>query len=255
MTTKSRLICAAAALAASVGLAGAQTMQDHSAHHPIAPDATQAPVSPPSPSGPGKPDAMAMQRGGMGSGMMGQGMNGPEMKGQGMKGPGVKGQGMKPEMGGGMMSGHDMMKMMAMMETMRGGMAPDGMGSPGMRSFGMGLPGMEAGRHVEGRIAFYKAELKIGDAQAIQWDAFADTLRGIAAKRQATMPSAGSATTAPEQLERGVAALSDRLNALNSVLTAIKPLYAVLSDDQKKIADDLMAERTMGMQPHATRMP
>jgi hypothetical protein len=45
------------------------------------------------------------------------------------------------------------------------------------------------------------------------------------------------------------------LDALTSVLAAVRPLYAVLSNDQKKIADELMAEHTMGMQAHAARMP
>ena len=36
--------------------------------------------------------------------------------------------------------------------------------------------------HIQGRIAFVKAEVKITDAQASAWDAFADTLR-LQAKR------------------------------------------------------------------------
>lgn len=34
--------------------------------------------------------------------------------------------------------------------------------------------------HVEGRIAALKSELKITDAQALQWSRFADALRGTA---------------------------------------------------------------------------
>jgi hypothetical protein len=150
---------------------------------------------------------------------------------------------MKPG-GPGMMSGRDMMQMMTMMETMRAGMTTASVGPTGMGPL----------RHVEGQIAFYKAELKITDAQAGEWNAFTDVLRGIAAKRR-TMPQAEGPATAPEQIERTVAALSLRLDAMKSVVTAAKPLYAVLSDDQKKIADDLVAEHTMGMQPRGMRMP
>lgn len=53
---------------------------------------------------------------------------------------------------GGMMAGRDMMSMMKMM------------GSPGAA-------------HIEGRLAFVKTELKIGDGQAAEWSAFADTVR------------------------------------------------------------------------------
>ena len=57
---------------------------------------------------------------------------------------------------------------------------------PMMRMMMMEQRGMEGSpdpmglmqpRHVEGRIAYLKAELKITDAQAQQWNAFADALR------------------------------------------------------------------------------
>ena len=54
-----------------------------------------------------------------------------------------------------------------MMETMRPMMA---------ERAGMGIPF----EHVEGRIAHMKAELKITDAQAAPWNAFADTMRADA---------------------------------------------------------------------------
>jgi hypothetical protein len=43
----------------------------------------------------------------------------------------------------------------------------------------MGMMGMAD--HVEGRIAYLKAELKITEAQMPQWNAFADALRSNAA--------------------------------------------------------------------------
>jgi hypothetical protein len=149
-----------------------------------------------------------------------------------------------PPGGRGMMSGREMMQMRAMMESMRDRMMADGTGPVGMGPL----------RHVEGRIAFYKAELAINDAQVAEWSVFADVLRGVAARRGTAAPSGGP-LTAPEQLERRAAALSARLDALTSVLAAVRPLYAVLSNDQKKIADELVAEHTMGMQAHAARMP
>ena len=45
------------------------------------------------------------------------------------------------------------------------------------------MPMMGMGDHIEGRIAFLKAELKITDAQLPQWNTFADALRSDAKRR------------------------------------------------------------------------
>jgi hypothetical protein len=115
---------------------------------------------------------------------------------------------------------------------------------------GMGPAGMRPLQHVEGQLAFWKAELKITDAQASQWNAFADALRSSATQfRQsiAQTPSSTGAVTAPELLERRVTRLAAELDAMKPVSAAVKTLYAVLSDDQKKMADELMAEHFMAM--------
>ena len=70
-----------------------------------------------------------------------------------------------PGMPGGMAGGD-----MAMMRMMRMMMGPDGMAMMGAMA-----------RHVEGRLAFLKAELKITDAQLPLWNAVADA---IACERQ-----------------------------------------------------------------------
>jgi hypothetical protein len=114
----------------------------------------------------------------------------------------------------------------------------------------MGPRGGDPFRHVEGQIAFYKAELKITDAQTTQWNAFADTLRANATRLQQAMMKtreAQGAVTAPEQMERRIATLTELRDATQAMLAAAKPLYAALSDDQKKIADELMAEHMMTM--------
>ncbi|TDQ83241.1 LTXXQ motif family protein [Dongia mobilis] len=51
---------------------------------------------------------------------------------------------------------------------------------------GMGM-GMMGGRHVEGRLAFLKTELKINAAQEDAWQAYADALRANAGQRQQMM--------------------------------------------------------------------
>lgn len=218
MTTKFRSALAAGALAASFNLASAQTAQDRDAHHPANPGGAeiQRPPMPPGQRpmarGPAQSDGMPMKPG---------------------DGPG--GHGMM--MGGDMMN---MMTMMATMEMMRGGTMPMGMGPAGRRPL----------QHIEGQIAFYKTELKITDAQASLWNAFADALRSSAAGQRTAIQAAVQASgpaVAPEQVERRIALLATQLDALKAVLTAAKPLYAALSDEQKKTADELMTEHMMGM--------
>ena len=210
MNNLKTLPLAAIALAASVSLASAQTTQDHTAHHPDGQPSAQA-AQPQMPAGP---------RGGA-------------------KAPTTM-QGQSGQAGGMGMMGGNMAQMMAMMQMMRGGM--------------MGMDMMSAGgsSHIEGRIAFLKAELKITDAQLPQWNAFADALRSSMTALHAAMQSmmqANGRATAPDQMERQVAVLSSHLDSAKAGLAAVKPLYAALSDEQKKTADELVGEHLMSMRP------
>jgi len=98
--------------------------------------------------------------------------------------------------------------------TPQGGMMAPGspmpmmMGGPGRMGM-MGMMGMAD--HVEGRIAFLKAELKITEAQTPQWNALAEALRSNAAamrKLPATMMQGGmmgqdgASVSAPDRLDR-----------------------------------------------------
>ena len=133
-----------------------------------------------------------------------------------------------------------MVGMMQMMRMMQDGPMPMGMGPAGMRPL----------LHVEGQLAYWKAELKITDEQAPQWNAFADAFRSSATQfRQATaqLPNTPEAVAAPDLIDRRVALLTAELDAMKPVLATVKPLYAALSDDQKKAADELMAEHFMAM--------
>jgi hypothetical protein len=137
--------------------------------------------------------------------------------------------------------GGDMGRMMSMMRTAQGG---DGMG-------------MMPIAHIEGWIAFYKAELGITDAQLPQWNAFADALRNNAKDMQAAMATAmqgGMPTTAPARADAMVQMMSARLDAMKATAAASNALYAVLSDAQKKTADELMAEHMMGMRAMGIRV-
>jgi len=137
------------------------------------------------------------------------------------------GQGMMP---GGMMG---MMRMMG-----QGGMMP-------------GMPMSSMTDHVEGRIAFLRTELKITDKQAKQWNEFANALRenakrigeaGMKAQGQQMPPSLAQAL---EQQER---VLRVRVDGLATIRIVYDHLQSVLSDGQKKLAEQLLP-------PHVGLMP
>lgn len=111
----------------------------------------------------------------------------------------------------------------------------------GMMQMMMGQHGMAG--HVEGRIAFLRAELKISDAQQPLWNAVADTMRANE-KRLADMPSgmamSGSKATLPERLAMLEKAMAAQLGALDRLRATVGPLYAAFTADQKKTADELM---------------
>ncbi len=164
-------------------------------------------------------------------------------------------------MPGGMMPGSGGMPMSGMAQGMPGGMMPGGGGMPmmGMMDMmmgqgAMGQMGAMMARHVEGRIAFLKTELKITEAQQPPWNALADVMRANA-KTMMEMPGgmmaggmmAGSAaTTLPDKLAAREQALTARLDTMRKYKAAVGSLYAALSDEQKKTADELMSG-PMGM--------
>lgn len=142
--------------------------------------------------------------------------------------------------GGMPMMGGNMGEMMGMMQMMRAMMAQGGM---------LGSMGMMPLDHIEGRIAFLKAELGITAEQEPQWSAFADALRAQAKTMQsarATMMGQRGSATWPDRLARHEQALSERLAALKAIEGPVKSLYAVLSEQQQHRADELMKSPMMG---------
>jgi len=118
-----------------------------------------------------------------------------------------------------------------------------GMGHEGM--MGPGMMMCRIGEHVEGRLAYLKAELKITDAQTPQWNAFADAYRAVGKKAEthcATMTEHGSmmSASAPERLNMMQQHMMMHAENLGVIKAALQPLYSVLSDEQKKTADQIM---------------
>ncbi|PWS34371.1 hypothetical protein DFH01_25465 [Falsiroseomonas bella] len=193
--------------------APAQDDQDHSAHHPPGSEA-QAQATPPAP-----PTIVPPQPGR------------PATSGMGMM-PGPDGQ-------PGMMGG-DMGQMMQMMQRMMS-----------MRQGGMSPGTLRAFERIEGQLAYFRTELRVTDAQMPQWNAFADAVRAQSGRlRQAytqAMQSASQLASAPAQLERRAALLRAQLDTTQAMAAATSALYAVLSDEQKRLADELMAEHLRDM--------
>jgi len=130
-------------------------------------------------------------------------------------------------MSGGMMNGAMGQMMMAMMGD-RGGMMVD---------------------RVESRLTLLKAQLKITDAQMPQWDRFADALRSTAASMsgmQQQLMQGGMPASLPERLGLHEKMLSIHLDRVKEIKAALDPLYAALSDEQRKLTDRLIMS-PMGM--------
>jgi hypothetical protein len=124
-----------------------------------------------------------------------------------------------------------------------------------MRMMASGMDGMATIDRIEGRIAFLRTELKITDAQASAWNAFADALRANAQKlgevRASMMPQSGGgqqqSPTLVDRLDLQERWLVARLDGTRAIKSAFVNLYRTLSDEQKKTANELLAPH-MGME-------
>jgi hypothetical protein len=174
-----------------------------------------------------------MSSGGMGSG--GMGMMG-SMMGMEMMEMGAMGQGVAPQAQPGTQPGMQM--------PMSRPMGPGTMG-PGTMGMGRGSMGMGAGMvdRVEGRIAFLRAELKITDQQTAPFNEFADALRA-GAKRHNEMRQhmmTAPTTSMAARLEEHERLLNARLESTRAVRGALGRLQAVLSEEQRRTLDELVA--------------
>lgn len=117
-----------------------------------------------------------------------------------------------------------------------------------MRRGSMG-GGMMMGNHsrmgamVAGRLAYLKSELKITDTQTDAWKGYADAANSrvemMKGMRQ-TMMSAMQNGNAVDRMEARIAGMQAMLEAMKAIAPATEALYAVLTDDQKKTADQLI---------------
>lgn len=134
-------------------------------------------------------------------GMMGQGMMGQSMMGQGPMGQGPMGQGR-----------------MAGNQEMMGAIA-------------------------ESRLTHLKGELKITDAQADVWKAYADAIKARADVMQGmrtSMMDAMDKGGAIERMDIRIKSMEVMVESMKAVKPATEKLYAALTADQRKVADQLI---------------
>ncbi len=148
-------------------------------------------------------------------------------------------------------------------EDSPGMMTGQGCGSmmgPGMmgRHHMMGRHGWRMEAEVQARLAYLKAELEITDAQAEAWKGYADVVAGQTTAMQTAHKAVGDASEnggALERLDARISGMEAMLQSLKSKKPAVEKLYGVLTDDQQKLADDLIGVGCGAMEPKRPRRP
>jgi hypothetical protein len=138
----------------------------------------------------------------------------------GMMGGGCPTMGMMAMMGQDMMAGQGRM----------GGQAL--MGSPA-----------RMGAMIDGRLAYLKGELNITDAQMGAWKVYADAVKGrvdVMQSMRQSMMEAMQKGSAPERMDARIKGMEAMVDAMKAAKPATEQLYAVLNDEQKKTADQLI---------------
>lgn len=130
---------------------------------------------------------------------------------------------------------------------MMGMMHGRGMGQGMMRGgrMGKGMMGGQPrmGAMAKGRLAYLKSELNITDAQQAAWKEYSDAVTdrvGVMRGVRQTMMEAMRMGNANERMDARITGMEAMVAAMKAVKPATEKLYAVLSDEQKKIADQLI---------------
>lgn len=131
------------------------------------------------------------------------------------------------------------------MGMMYGGMGP-GMGrgmGPGAGYGGMGGGGF--GMMSEQNVAQLKAHLAITAQQESAWQAFSEKAAEQEKLMQTTheqhWQSANTATTAPAQMSLRIGYMTQHLAGMQAMNTALTGLYAVLTPEQRTLADQVLS--------------
>lgn len=123
------------------------------------------------------------------------------------------------------------------------------------RGFMSGEHRFEPGRHIDGMLAYVKAELKITADQEQAWQKFADVARDNMKARDGTWQSRreawqqsgdGKVPTVNERIDRQLQNMEQRTDSFKKMAEAAKALYAQLTPEQQAHADRMMT-------PHGDR--
>ncbi len=118
-----------------------------------------------------------------------------------------------------------------------------GMMGPGMMRHGHMGRSSRFGAEVDGRLAYIKSELEITDAQEDAWKGYAAAVKARVASMQTARQALWDAMEkggALERMDARISAMEAMLDSLKAAKPALEKLYGALSDDQKKIADDVI---------------
>ena len=113
-----------------------------------------------------------------------------------------------------------------------------GMMGPGMQGMMMG-----SGPIMEGGLAYQKAELGIAEDQTAAWDNYAAAFKARGTAMQgmhADMMQAMQTGSAMARMDAHIKSMEAMVESLKALKPATEALYAVLTDEQKKKADQLL---------------
>ena len=99
---------------------------------------------------------------------------------------------------------------------------------------------------MEARLAYIKADLEITEAQTAAWDAYANAVRARHAAKESMHPDmmkAKESGSALERMDARIKAMETMVDSLKTLKPATEALYAVLTDEQKKKADQMLGGR------------
>ena len=134
----------------------------------------------------------------------------------------------------------------------RGGPGMMGYGGMGPRGGGWG-PGRGAvpAASVDAHLAYLKSELKITGDQETAWQAYAAQMKQQAESMKALFAQpATPPQSAPERASQRAEFAKQRAAAMESRSAALKDLYAVLTPEQKALADQHFGGPRMAQGPH-----
>jgi hypothetical protein len=128
--------------------------------------------------------------------------------------------------------------------------SPSTWGPRGMMGYMMGASGSTEtmcsvmASHIEGRLAYIKAELQVTDSQEPLWNAYSaaahDNAKAMIARCTTMMGKRDHQLSLPDRLDQNEQLMTAHLDAVRAMIKVLKPLYAELSDAQKKAADQLL---------------